>query len=309
MLTFYNPATAEIFLVIMSSIILLSGTFLNGGKGKLSFLLINITMPISIALTIYSTEFSNAAYMNGEFSHSLFSVFLKCILLFFGWIIFIYTNKQLEDDSLVEFYVLTLLSIIGMMVMISSASFLTLFLGLELMSLPIYALVALNRTSTKALEAAIKYFIMGAVASGIMLYGISILYGISGSINYFDIQDALKNLLWNKSGNYAYMLSLILILTGIGFKFAVVPYHTWAPDVYEGSPLKTTIILSSLPKLAVFAITIKVLIEVFPVIVEMWQIWIITVGILSIVLGNFSALVQTNIKRLLGYSAVSHMGY
>jgi NADH-quinone oxidoreductase subunit N len=308
MLTMVIPAISEIFLMLMSGILLILGTISNR-KNNISYVLINITMPISIILTLYSISLPEALYFNGEFSHGFSTVFLKVILLFFGWLIFIYTYRQVESDIVVEFYTLALFSIIGMMVMISSASFLTLFLGIELMSLPIYALVALNKTSDKSLEAGIKYFIMGSVASGIMLYGISLLYGISGSISFLDIQDALKSLLWDKSGNFAYMLALLFILTAIGFKFAVVPYHSWVPDVYEGASLRATIFLSSIPKLAVFAVTIKILIEVFPIIVEIWQTWILTVGILSIVLGNLAALVQNNIKRLLGYSAISHIGY
>jgi len=303
------PAISEGFLLLMSGCILLLGTALTSNKDKVVCWLINITMFIGITLTLYSVNLPEAIYFSGEFSHNFLTVFLKTLLLIFAWVIFIYVNKQVEQETVVEFHALALFSIIGMMVMISSSTFLTLFLGLELMSLPIYALVALNKTSHKSSEAAIKYFIMGAVASAIMLYGISILYGISGSINYLVIQGTLKNLLWSDTGNYAYMFALLLILTGIGFKLAVTPYHSWAPDVYEGSPLSSTIFLSSIPKIAIFAITIKILVEAFPIIVEVWQVWLQTVGIFSIVIGNLAALVQTNIKRLLGYSSIAHMGY
>ncbi len=303
------PAISEGFLLLMSTCILLLGTVFYQKQAKIIPWLVNFSMFVGIILILYSAELPTGLYLHGEYAHNFLTVLLKLVLLIFAWIIFIYTNKEVESSTCVEFYVLALLSIIGMMVMISSATFLTLFLGIELMSLPIYTLVALDKKYQQSSEAAIKYFLMGAVASAIMLYGISILYGISGSIDYLTVQQTLKNLLWVGSGNYAYTFALLFILTAIGFKLALVPYHTWAPDVYQGSPLSTTIFLASVPKLAIFAITAKLLIEVFPVLVEVWQVWLLVIGIFSIIIGNLSALVQTNIKRLLGYSAVAHMGY
>ncbi|NQY42064.1 MAG: NADH-quinone oxidoreductase subunit N [Legionellales bacterium] len=303
------PAIAESSILIFSIFILLLGKIFHHQKKKIISLLVNLGMLIGIILLVYSYELPSTVYFYGEFSHNFSSIFLKIVLLVFAWLIFIYVNKEIDEILLVEFYVLALLSIIGMMVMISSATFLSLFLGIELMSLPIYTLVALNKGSLKSSEAAIKYFLMGAVASAIMLYGISILYGISGSIDYFNIQKALKNLLWIKSGNYSYIFALLFILTALGFKLALVPYHAWVPDVYQGSPINSTIFLASVPKLAIFAIAAKILIEVFPILVEIWQTWLLGVGILSIIIGNLAALIQTNIKRLLGYSAIAHIGY
>jgi NADH-quinone oxidoreductase subunit N len=205
-----------------------------------------------------------------------------------------------------EFYALVLFSVVGMMIMVSGQNMLTLYVGLELLSLSLYALVALDRDNAKATEAAMKYFVLGALASGMLLYGMSMVYGMTGSLNIVDINNALMN---ESKIHAVLVLGLVFIVAGLAFKLGAVPFQMWVPDVYEGSPTAVTLLISSVPKLAAFAFIIRMLVQALPTLVGDWQQMLVIMAVLSIVIGNITAIAQTNLKRMLAYSTISHVGF
>ncbi|HEX4886324.1 MAG TPA: NADH-quinone oxidoreductase subunit NuoN [Casimicrobiaceae bacterium] len=205
-----------------------------------------------------------------------------------------------------ETFVLMLFAALGMMVMISANHFLVLYLGLELMSLSLYALVALHRTEASAAEAAMKYFVLGAMASGLFLYGTSMIYGATGA---FDIDVVMQSTLDGTGNRTLLVFGLVFVLSGIAFKLGAVPYHMWVPDVYEGAPTPITLLIGTAPKLAAFALTIRVLAGALAGIEFDWQGMLIVLSLLSMILGNVIAISQTNIKRMLAYSTIANMGY
>lgn len=206
----------------------------------------------------------------------------------------------------VEFYALVLFAVLGMMVMISASHFMVLYLGLELMSLSIYALVALQRDSAKATEAALKYFVLGALASGMLLFGMSMLYGATGSL---DIAVVAQKIASGSANQMLNSIGVVFVVAGLAFKLGAVPFHMWVPDVYEGSPTAVTLFIGSAPKLAAFAFVIRMLAVALTGLSAEWQQMLIILAVLSMGLGNLTAIAQTNVKRMLAYSAISHMGF
>ena len=205
-----------------------------------------------------------------------------------------------------EFYVLALFALLGQMVMISANNVLIIYLGLELMSLALYALVALRRNHVASTEAAMKYFVLGALASGFLLYGISMLYGATGTLDLSEIAYASSSVTSNKT---ILVFALVFIVSGLGFKLGAAPFHMWVPDVYQGSPTAVTLLLGAAPKFAAFAICFRLLIEgLFTQAVD-WQQMLMVISVLSMAVGNIVALAQTNLKRMLAYSTISHMGF
>jgi NADH-quinone oxidoreductase subunit N len=205
-----------------------------------------------------------------------------------------------------EFYALVLFALVGMMVMVSGQSMLTLYVGLELLSLSLYALVALDRDNARATEAAMKYFVLGALASGMLLYGMSMIYGMTGSLNLAEIHTALTSA---PNIHAVLILGLVFIVSGLAFKLGAVPFQMWVPDVYEGSPTAITMLISSIPKLAAFAFVIRFLVQGLQSLAVDWQQMLMVMAVLSIIIGNITAIAQTNIKRMLAYSTISHVGF
>jgi NADH-quinone oxidoreductase subunit N len=196
---------------------------------------------------------------------------------------------------------------LGMMILVSSDNFLSLYLGLELLALPIYALIAISKQYRNSSEAAMKYFVMGAMASGLLLYGVSLLYGGSGGLEFHTI--AREFLGQAGTPNLALQFGMIFVLAGVAFKLGAVPFHMWLPDVYQGAPIPVTMFIGTAPKIAAFGMTIRILINVFPENVSDWQMLLSFMAVLSLIIGNLAAIMQTNIKRLLAYSTISHMGF
>lgn len=221
----------------------------------------------------------------------------------------VYSRDYLEERSIPsgDYYILALFSTLGMSVLVSAHSMLTVFLGLELMSLPLYAMTAIRRTDGDSSEAAMKYFVMGAMASGMLLYGISLIYGATGKIDLLDIANAIA-VNWQQQ-SMLITFALVFIVVGIGFKLAAVPFHMWAPDVYQGAPSSVTLFLSAAPKVAALAMAFRILTLALVDIAVHWQHILIVLALLSTGFGNLFAVVQTQIKRLLAYSAISHVGY
>jgi NADH-quinone oxidoreductase subunit N len=223
----------------------------------------------------------------------------------------VYSRQYLIDRGLMrgEFITLLLFSLLGMMVMISANSFLTAYLGLELMSLCLYAMVALDRDSPLATEAAMKYFVLGALASGLLLYGMSMIYGATGTLNLNEVSARLQLLAGNVSDQRVLAFGLVFVVAGIAFKIGVVPFHMWIPDVYHGAPTPVTLVLGSGPKLAAFAMAMRLLVNgMLPLAVD-WQQMLALLALLSMALGNITAIAQSNIKRMLAYSTIAHMGF
>jgi NADH-quinone oxidoreductase subunit N len=223
--------------------------------------------------------------------------------------VFLYSRPYLRERGLFkgEYYVLGLFAVLGMMVMVSAYSFLTVYLGLELLSLSLYAMVAFNRDSPQASEAAMKYFVLGALASGMLLYGMSMIYGVTGSLDLMEV----SNHLIRSAGDMSVPLifGLAFIVVGLGFKLGAVPFHMWVPDVYEGAPAPVTLFLGTAPKIAAFAMIIRVLEEGLGLLHADWQDMLIILAVLSLAVGNVIAIAQTNIKRMLAYSTIAHIGF
>lgn len=234
---------------------------------------------------------------------------VKAVLTVLTMVIFTYGYDYLEDSDSAkgDYYILGLLSLFGMFIMVSAANMLTAFLGLEVMSLPMYAMVALWRNEYNCVEAALKYFITGALATCLLLYGFSLLYGVTASLSFVGIKGYL--LANSQITGFMLPLALVFITAGFAFKLGAVPFHMWMPDIYEGSPTPVTMFIASLPKVATLILMLRVFEYALPAIAPMWSGLITIVAALSIVVGNVIAIVQTNFKRLLAYSAIAHMGY
>ena len=222
---------------------------------------------------------------------------------------FVYSHRFIDEHDMPsgDYYVLGLFATLGMMVMVSAYSLLTLYLGLELLSLPLYAMTAIRRTDNSAAEAAMKYFVMGSIASGMLLYGMSLLYGATGQLQLTEIANSITVNWQNQSSILAF--SLVFLIAGLGFKIAAAPFHMWAPDVYEGAPTSVTLFISAAPKIAAVGIIFRLLTIGLVDISSQWQQLLLVMALLSTGIGNLIAIVQTNIKRLFAYSAISHMGY
>jgi len=205
-----------------------------------------------------------------------------------------------------EYYVLAVFSTLGMFVMISAHHFLTLYLGLELMSLCLYAMVAMHRDSGVATEAAMKYFILGALASGMLLYGMSIIYGVTGSLSLSGVSEAIQT---GGLNDTVMSFGLVFLVIGVAFKLGAVPFHMWLPDVYHGAPTAVTLFIATTPKIAAFAMMIRLLVDGLADIQQYWQDMLIMLSVLSIIVGNIVAIAQTNLKRMLAYSTISHVGF
>ncbi len=310
-----TPAYPELFLVLAASAILLIDMFLSDGKRA-------VTHTLSILALVVCAVLSYMQYQTGSTSYLFHNMFvsdsMSDLLKLFSYLAIgltlIYSRRYATDRGMLggksglggEFYVLALFSLLGQMIMISGNNFLVIYLGLELMSLSLYALVALRRDHAQSIEASMKYFILGALASGFLLYGMSMLYGATGSL---DIGEVLRVA---QSGTVKPMLlifGIVFVVAGLGFKLGAVPFHMWVPDVYQGAPTGVTLLLGGAPKLATFAICIRLLVEGLLPRAPEWQEMLIVLAVLSMTIGNLTAIAQSNLKRMLAYSTIAQMGF
>ncbi len=302
------PVAAEIFLLVMVCFILIVDLLLAKSSKIYTYLLVQLTLLGCSLITVGTHE--NGVYyaFHGMYVDDLMSDVLKMLSYLGMSMMLVYSRQYLMLRGLFtgEFLVLALFSLLGMNVMISANHFLTLYLGLELLSLSLYAMVALQRDSAIATEAAMKYFVLGALASGLLLYGMSMLYGATGSLELGVISHALQQGVQNKP---LLAFGLVFILSGLAFKLGVVPFHMWVPDVYHGAPTAMTMLIGSVPKLAAFAFTARILVEGLQGLVTDWSGMLIVLAIASMALGNLSAIAQTNLKRMFAYSTITHMGF
>jgi NADH-quinone oxidoreductase subunit N len=273
-----------------------------------AFMLSTVTLVIAGILALIGQPEQAQMAFNGAFIADPMSSIIKAFVAFISATVFVYGARYNANHGYfkTEFYVLGLFGVVGMMVMSSAASLLTLYVGLELFSLSLYAMVAFFRDSRVASEAAIKYFILGGLASAILLYAMSLLYGLTGSLEIAVIAEKLTLL---ESGNLGLTLAIVLIVVGLAFKLGAVPFHMWVPDVYQGSPTSVTAYLAAAPKIAAFAMVIRLLVDTLQVGHDQWQGMLVILALLSVAVGNVVAIAQTNIKRMLAYSTISHMGF
>jgi len=258
-------------------------------------------------LNVQNFQEENIFLIDNGFILNLQINFLKLIIACFMFIIFVYAKDYLKSKNYFcgEYFVLNLLSMLGVMMLISSRHFFNFYFGIEMFSLPIYALIALESQPAN-LEASLKYFILGAIFSGILLYGLSLIYGASGSLDF----KSIVNFIETQHISMLFNVGVTLVLIGIFFKLNLVPVHMWAPDTYQGAPTVVTMLIATLPKIAMISIFSHLLYDVFPKYINYnWQILLITVSILSMFIGNIGAVLQNNIKRLLAYSAIGHTGF
>ncbi|HKU46416.1 MAG TPA: NADH-quinone oxidoreductase subunit NuoN [Burkholderiales bacterium] len=248
---------------------------------------------------------------NGLFVADAMGHLLKLVCYLAVSAALVYSRQYLDSRGLLrgEFITLLLFSLLGMMVMISAASFLTLFLGLELMSLCLYALVALNRDSALSTEAAMKYFVLGALSSGLLLYGMSMIYGATGTLNIYEVAAHVKRLAASPTDRTFLVFGLVFVVAGLAFKVGVVPFHMWIPDVYQGAPTAVTLIVGTAPKLAAFAMAMRLLVNGLIDLAQDWQQMLALLAVASMALGNIAAIAQSNLKRMLAYSTIAHMGF
>ncbi|ENO82426.1 NADH-quinone oxidoreductase subunit NuoN [Thauera mechernichensis] len=304
----FYPAAAEIFVAVMALVIMLASTFARSIARGLSYHLTQATLIAAAFITIFTMEGEVVYTFSNLFISDLMGDFLKLMIYFSTAVALLYGRAYLGDRKIdkPEFYLLALLMTLGMMVMVTANHMLPMYIGLEMMSLALYTMVAFDRDSPRATEAAMKYFVLGALASGLLLYGMSMVYGATGSLEFSAIAQAI----YNQSANQTVlMFGLVFLVAGICFKLGVVPFHMWVPDVYQGAPTAVTLIIASAPKLAAFAMAVRLLIWALFDIAHEWQLMLMMVAAASIVLGNLAAIAQQNIKRMLAYSGISHMGF
>jgi NADH-quinone oxidoreductase subunit N len=304
----FGPAMAEIVLATGICVVLLADLFISDR-------LRSLTLMLALATLVLTGFFAAGAGVDGAtltFSGSYIvdplARVLKLFTLLLVAVAFVYAHSYLRDRGLLkgEYYLLGLFATLGMFVMISAHSLITIYLGLELMSLALYAMVAFDRESPVAAEAAMKYFVLGAIASGVLLYGMSILYGVTGTLQLNEIGAALEA---RQAHEPALMLGMAFVIAGLAFKFGAVPFHNWVPDVYHGAPTSTTLFIGTAPKLAAFAMLARLLITALHTETLAWQPMLEVMAVLSLAVGNVVAIAQTNIKRMLAYSTIGHVGF
>lgn len=303
----FVPAVPEMFVLGMACAILILDLFFRDQDRVVTYLLSVSTLIGAAILTISLSTDVRELTFNGSFVRDPMGDVLKVFIYLVTAFTFVYSRRYLETRGLFkgEYFVLGLFGVLGMMVMVSAHNMLTLYMGLELLSLSMYAMVAFQRDSLKATEAAMKYFILGALASGMLLYGMSLIYGMSGSLDIAEIAAyvALNN------ENVVLMLGLVFAIVGLAFKLGAVPFHMWVPDVYHGAPTSVTMYIGTAPKIAAFAMVMRLLVEGLGDLHHEWQDMLIVLAMLSIALGNVIAIAQTNLKRMLAYSTISHVGF
>ncbi len=298
------PALPEIFVLTLACAVLLVEAYTKNGYW--SYALTQLTLLGAAVLTVFTTSADTVYAFNGLFVDDLMGDVLKLMTYLAAIVSVVYSRTYLTDRGMFrgEYFALLLFAVLGMMVMISAAHFLSLYLGLELLSLSLYAMVALQRDSKVATEAAMKYFVLGALASGLLLYGMSLIYGLTGSLHLAEVAATV-----DFRNQTVLAFGLVFLLAGLGFKLGAAPFHMWVPDIYHGAPTAVTLFLGSVPKLAAFAFVMRLLVDGLHPAVGDWQQMLAVMAVVSLVVGNLAAIVQTNIKRMLAYSTIAHMGF
>ena len=309
------PALPEAILLVGASALMIFDLYVKDERRGATLVFAQVILLLAAAATLFVLLAAGrpAKYLifNGLFIADTMGHLLKLVCYLSVSAALVYSRQYLLERGLLrgEFVTLLLFSLLGMMVMISAASFLTLFLGLELMSLCLYALVALNRDSALSTEAAMKYFVLGALSSGLLLYGMSMIYGATGTLNIYEVAQHTGRLVASPTDRTFLVFGLVFLVAGLAFKIGVVPFHMWIPDVYHGAPTAVTLIVGSAPKLAAFAMAMRLLVNGMLDLAQDWQQMLALLALLSMAIGNITAIAQSNLKRMLAYSTIAHMGF
>jgi NADH-quinone oxidoreductase subunit N len=298
------PVLPELVLAVGAMVLLMLGAYRGEGMTRLVTTLAVVLLVVTGALVLMLPA-GKLATFGGSFIVDDVARFMKVVAIIGSAVTLVVSTEFLSDPSrrIFEYSILVLLSTLGMMVLISAADLIMLYLGLELMSLALYVVAASNRDNVKSTEAGLKYFVLGALSSGMLLYGASLIYGFTGTVEFAGIAAAVK------TGSVGIVFGLVFLLAGLCFKVSAVPFHMWTPDVYEGAPTPVTAFFASAPKVAALAVFTRVTLTAVPGIVPQWQQILVFVAIASMALGSFAGIGQKNIKRLMAYSSIGHMGF
>ena len=301
------PAAAEIFVALSACVLLLVDALAGTRARGLTFVLAIAALAGAAWVTSAVAVDARSVLLGGHFVADPMGTVLKLFAYGAAAVTLLYSRDYLERRDLLkgEYLVLALFAVLGIQVIVSAGSLLSLYLGIEIMSLALYAMIAFDRDDGVAAESAMKYFVLGAIASGALLYGISILYGVTGSF----LLDGVAAAVGSGRAPIGLLFGLAFIVVGVAFKFGAVPFHMWLPDVYHGAPTPVTLFVGSAPKIASFALAMRVLAEGLGGVADAWQDMLIVLAALSMIVGNVVAIAQTNIKRLLAYSTISHVGF
>ena len=300
----------EMVLLVMACAIALLDLFDRSRGRTVAYVLSLLTLVVLAVLTGMNASAGQTVYgFGGIVVSDQMANWLKCFAALSVAVCFVYSRTYIGERGMVrggEWYVLSLLSLLGIYVMISANNFLLIYLGLECLTLAGYALVALRRDHVSSVEAAMKYFVLGAMASGFLLYGLSMMYGATGTL---DIPGVFRAVATGQIKHQVLIFGMVFIVAGLAFKFGAVPFHMWIPDVYQGAPTSVTLMIGSAPKLAAFAMAIRLLVEgLLPLAID-WQQMLGVLAIASLLLGNLASVVQTNLKRMLAYSTIAQIGF
>lgn len=304
-----HVALPEMVVLATACIALLADLFLRDRYKSISYFISCIGLVVAALVSFFYIGMYKVITLNGLFISDDVAHLMKFFIYLTVLLSFIYSRNYIDERQMPsgDYYVLGMFSTLGMMILVSAHSLLTIFLGLELLSLPLYAMTAIRRTDGDSSEAAMKYFVMGSIASAMLLYGISLIYGATGKLDLLEVANAIAAT-WQQQ-NALLSFALVFIISGVAFKLAAVPFHMWAPDVYQGAPSSVTLFLSAAPKIAAMGMAFRLFTIGLIDISSQWQQILLVITILSTGLGNLFAVVQTSIKRLLAYSAISHIGY
>jgi len=308
------PVLPEVVVLLGSSALLIGDRFAKRADRRASYVGAQVVLLLTVLAILFvlrGTGTSRLVLFNGLFVADAMANVLKLFATVAVGVALVYSRQYLLDRGLFkgEFLALLLFALLGMMIMISANSFITVYLGLELLSLCLYSMVALNRDSATSIEAAMKYFVLGALASGLLLYGLSMIYGATGTLTIPEVAAKAKLLSGGASDRAFLVFGVVFVVAGIAFKLGVVPFHMWIPDVYHGAPTAVTLIIGSAPKLAAFAMAIRLLVNGLLDVAADWQQMLAVLAVLSMALGNIAAIAQSNLKRMLAYSTIAHMGF
>ena len=294
----------EIFISISIMFLLILGVFKKNSSNLINILSI-LALMVTLALIFNSPLNTDIAIFNGSYKIDFISSYMKILTILSGIFVLITSSKFLKIFKIfqIEYSILILSSILGIFVMISSNDLIVFYIGLELQSLALYVLASFNRDDVSSSEAGLKYFVLSALSSGLLLYGCSLIYGFSGTTNFDEIS-AIMN-----TNQYGLTFGIVFILVGLAFKISAVPFHMWAPDVYEGSPTSVTLFFAVAPKIAALTVFIRFLYVPFLNVIDQWQLIIVFLSVASMIFGAVAAIGQNNLKRLIAYSSIGHMGY
>jgi NADH-quinone oxidoreductase subunit N len=305
----YMAAAPEMTLLGLICVVLVADLFVDDERRVWTFWMSIASLAITMWTLVSTAPVERVVVFSGAYVSDPLSQVLKVTAVGFVALAFYYARDYLRANDLHkgEFYLLGLFGLLGMMIMISANSLLTMYLGLETMALSIYALVAIDRNNVTSAESAMKYFVLGAIASGALLYGISWIYGVTGTLKFDEIAAAL--IADPSLNSISLWFGLAFLIVGISFKFGAVPFHMWLPDVYQGARTPVTLYIASVPKLAALAFAIRILVDALGGLHDVWDDMILVVAVLSLLAGNIIAIAQSNIKRMLGYSTIGHVGF